>query len=156
MGVEMLLVPAVVSSREIGRGGTPRVRVDSLTVAPNIARGKRGFSRPEPDLDAVLLATREGVESTSARVEVLTVRTRMANSGSTTLIVVDIGVTVRRGGLAMGTPVSHQHRRVAEEGGGTLTQFGVSPLAWYSREGYATKSSSVRLRERPTGCTVSA
>jgi len=116
MCIEMLFVPAVVSSREIGRGGTPRVRVDGLIVASNIGRGKQDFSRPEPDLDAILLATRESVESTSARVEILTVRTRMANLGSTTSVGVDLGVTVRRDGLAVGTPVSHHHSRVAGEG----------------------------------------
>lgn len=116
MGVEMLLVPAVVSSREIGRGGTPRVRFDSLTVVSDIHRDKRGSSRPEPDLDAILLAAREGIESTSARVEILPVGTRMANSGSTTLVEVNPGVTVRRGGLSVSTPVNHQHSRAPEKG----------------------------------------
>jgi hypothetical protein len=95
MGVEMFLVPTVVLSWEICRRDTPPIRVDGITVPSNIKRDKQRSSRPEPNLDAVLLATCEGIEPTSAGVEVLTVGTRTANLGSTALVEVGVGVAVR-------------------------------------------------------------
>lgn len=95
MGVEVFLVPTVVSSREVGCGVTPKVWVDDLTVELNIERDEKRSSRPEPNLDSVLLATREGVESTSIRVEIFAVRILFENLGTTTLVEVEVGVTVR-------------------------------------------------------------
>ena len=91
----MLLIATVVLGWEICRRDTPPIRVDSITVPSNITRDKQRFSRPEPNLDAVILATGEGIQSTSAGVEILTVRTRTANLGSTALVVVGVGVAVR-------------------------------------------------------------
>ena len=95
MGVEVFLIPTVVSSREVGCGATPKVWVDDLTVELNIERDEKRSSRPEPNLDSVLLATREGVESTSIRVEIFAVRILFENLGTTTLVEVEVGVTVR-------------------------------------------------------------
>ena len=107
MSVEMLLVPTIVSSREVGGGGTPKVRVDNFNIELNIERDKRS-SRPEPNLDPILLATREGIESASIGVEIFPVRTRSANVGPATLVEVESGVAVRRGGLSANILVSHQ------------------------------------------------
>ena len=74
MGVEMILIPAVISGREIGCGGTPKVWVGDPMVESNVD-GDRAFSGPEPDLDAILLATRKSVESTSTSVEIFAVGT---------------------------------------------------------------------------------
>ena len=110
---EVLLVPAILSSREIGCRWTPKVRVNSLKVFSNIDRNKR-HSWPEPNPDAVLLATREGVESTSTRIEIPTVRTRTANLGTATLIEVKAGITVRRDGRSANSPVSCQRQSDGE------------------------------------------
>lgn len=116
VGVEMFLVFTVISSREVGCGGTPRVRVDGLTIVSDVEWDRR-FSGPEPNLDTILFATGEGVESASDCVEIFAVRIRGANPSSTTLVEVEVGVTVRRCGLSASTPISHQRRRRAEEGG---------------------------------------
>ena len=98
MGIEVFLVPTVVSSWEVGCRGTPKVRVDNPKVVSNAKRDKQRSSRPEPNLDAVLLASREGVEPASTRIEIPTVRTLSANLGTATLIVVIAGITVRGDG----------------------------------------------------------
>jgi len=116
VGVEMLLVFTIVSSREVGCGGTPRVRVDGLTIVSDVGWDGR-FSGPEPNLDTILFATGEGVESTSDCIEIFAVRIRGANPSSTTLVEVEVGVTVRRGGLPVSAPISHQRSRRVEEGG---------------------------------------
>ena len=93
----MLLILTVLSGREIGCRRAPKVRADSLKVFSNVERDRQR-SWPEPNLDAILLATCEGVKSASDGVEVLTVRTRMADLGTATLIKVEVGVTIRRSG----------------------------------------------------------
>jgi len=93
----MLLIIAVVSSREICRGGSPKVRVDSSNVQSNVERDSRS-SRPEPNLDSIVLAPREGIESTFVGVEVFSVRIWSANIGAATLVEVETGVAVRRDG----------------------------------------------------------
>ena len=107
MGVEMFLVPAVGSSREIGRRSTPTVRVDELDVESNIERGLDLSTRPEPNLEAILLATGESVVPTSTSVEIFTVRTSSARLSSATLVEVEIHITIRRHGQSTNTPVSH-------------------------------------------------
>jgi len=111
--IEVLLVPAVLSSREIGCRRAPKVRVNTLKVFSNIDRDKR-YSWPEPNLDAVLLTTREGVESTSTRIEIPAVRTRTANLGTATLIEVEASITVRRDGRSANSPVSCQRQSDGE------------------------------------------
>jgi len=103
----MLLIPTVLSSREMGCRQAPKVRVDALKVFSNIHWDKQR-SWPEPNLDPVLLATCEGVESTSSRVEILTVRTQMVDLGTTAFIEVVVGVTIRRSGCSASGPVSDQ------------------------------------------------
>ena len=114
MGVEMFLVPAVGSSREIGCRSTPMVWVDSLTVEFNVKRGKHLSPRPEPGLETILLATGESVESASASVEIFTVRAASANLSSATLVVVEFHVTVRRLGQSTNTLVSYQPSHMEE------------------------------------------
>lgn len=143
----MFLVVTVVSSREVGCGGTPKVWRDLLTIGSYIAWDAGRFSRPEPNLDTILLATGDGIESTFDCVEILAVRIRLGNLSSATLVEVEAGIAVRRYSLSVSTLVSHQ--RVGGERKITLAQVGIYPLAWYIREEYATRSSSARLRERP-------
>jgi len=151
----MLLVPTVLSSRKIRCRLAPKVRVNTLKVFSNINRDAQ-CSWPEPNLDAVLLATCEGVESTSSRVEILTVRTRMADLGTTAFVEVVVGVAIHRScGSASGL-VSDQRSEMAGGSTGSPTQFGTCPPAWRIQEGCATKSGSVRLRERPAVVIVSA
>ena len=64
VSTEVFLVPTALSSREIGCRRAPKVRVDTFEVFSNINRDKQ-LSRPEPNLDAVILATYEGIVSTS-------------------------------------------------------------------------------------------
>jgi len=91
----MLLIIAIASGREVGRRGTPRVWSDSILVPLDLKRsGPTPW--PEPNLDAILLATCEGIDSTSNRVETFTVGIRLSITGSTTLVIVGRGVTVRR------------------------------------------------------------
>ena len=101
----MVLVPTVVSGREISRWYTPPVRVDGLAVELDVARG--ASSRPEPNLDTIILATRQSVESASVGIEIRTIGIRTEDLGTTTLVVVEVGVTVRRGGVSTAVPVSH-------------------------------------------------
>ena len=64
MRVEIFFVSAVVFSREVGRGETPKVRVDGLLVGSNVRWGEEIFSLPEPNFDTILLAACKSVEST--------------------------------------------------------------------------------------------
>jgi len=107
----MLPVPAVLSSREIGCRRAPKVRVDALKVFSNINWDKQR-SWPEPNLDAILLATREGVEATSSGVEILTVRTQLVDLGTTAFVEVIAGVTIRRSGCSASGPVSDQRNEM--------------------------------------------
>lgn len=104
----MFFVPAVVTSGEEGCGDTPIVRVDSLTVGLDIGRDRRRCSRPEPNLDPIILAAREGIESTSNVIEFFAIGIWAGSLGPTTLVGVEVGVTVCRGGRSVGTPVSNQ------------------------------------------------
>ena len=115
VGVEMLLVSTVVSSREVGCGGPPEVRVDNLTTESDIERDTRLSSRPEPNLDSILLATGEGIVSTSNRVEIFAIRIRLGGLSSATLVEVEVGVAIRRGGVSVNTPVSDQRNWRADE-----------------------------------------
>jgi hypothetical protein len=133
----MLRISAIVSGREVCRGRTPRVWVDGVLIPLNVERNERK-SWPEPNLDARFFATCEGIESASDRVETFTVGNRLGNLGSTALVIVIRDITVRRDGRSANTPVSHLLSRPAKEG--LLTRFGASFVAWYSLEGYATKS----------------
>ena len=146
VGIEVFFVPTVVSGWKIGCGRTPEVRVDDPEVVSNTERDEQRSSRPEPNLDAVLLASGEGIESASARIEIQTVGTCAANLGTTTLIVVVVGITVCRDGCSARTSVSYSAVGWKEV---VLAQFDICAPAWCIREGCATKSSSVRLRERP-------
>lgn len=98
MRVKIFLVSTVVFGREVGCGGTPLARIDGRLVGSNVGRSKGICSLPEPNLNARLPAACEGIESTSAGVETLTVRRRRGNSSSTALVMVELGVTVRRDG----------------------------------------------------------
>ena len=95
MGVEVLFIFAVVSGREVCRRSSPLVRVDDRIVGNKAGREiERSFSWPEPDLDALLLATCEGVDPTSDGIEAFAIRAWRI-SGPTALVVVEVGVTVR-------------------------------------------------------------
>lgn len=107
MSVEVLLVVTVISSREVGCGGTPRIWVDGVAIALDFGWDKKRCSRPEPNLDTILLATGEGVKSTPDFVETLAIGIRTKSLSSTTLVEVEIGVTVGRDGLSVGAPVSN-------------------------------------------------
>ena len=111
----MLLVIAVVSGREVGRRGPPQVGVNNLLARSNVGWDSESPSRPKPNSDAGILATCEGIESASCGVELLTVRARCANSGSTASVGVDPDVTVRRDDFSASIPVSylfHKARRL--------------------------------------------
>ena len=108
VGIEIFLVSAVVSGREVGCGGPPQIRVDTLTAESDIGRDTRLGPRPEPNLDPILLATGEGIISTSNRVEIFAIRIRLGDLSFATLVEVEVGGTVRRGGLSVNTPVSDQ------------------------------------------------
>ena len=108
MGVEMFLVRTVVSSWEKGRRGTPPIWVDCVAVGEDVGRNFERPPLPEPNLDAVFLATCEGIESTSNRVETFAIRIRVVVLGSATLIVVVIGVAICRGGHSASTLVSRR------------------------------------------------
>lgn len=139
VGVKMLLIVAIASGREVGRGRAPRVWSDSIFIP--LGLGRSGPTPwPEPNLDAILLATCEGIDSTSNRVETFTVGNRLGILGSTTLVIIDRGVTVHRDSGSASAPISHPIGRLAE---GPLTQSGICSVAWYNLGGYATKSDSV-------------
>ena len=67
VGVEMFLVFAVISSREVGCRGTPSLRIDGIIAGQDIEGSKRQ-PWPEPNLDAIFFATCESIESTPDRV----------------------------------------------------------------------------------------
>lgn len=123
----MILVIAVVSSGEVGCRGAPPVRIDGPKVLPDIVWDTERFPRPEPNLDTVILATRESVVSASNSVEIFAIRIRSDNLGPATLVEVDICVAVRRNGLSVTVLVSHEHSWRMEEY--MLAQVGASALA---------------------------
>ena len=143
----MVFVIAVVSSGEVGCWGAPPVRVDGLGVFPDILWDMVRPPRPEPNIDTIILAAREGIVSTFNIVEILAVRIRSNDLGPATLVEVDVGITIRRDGRSVSVLVSHERSWRIEKC--ALTQVGVFPLAWYNSEECATKSSSVWLRGRP-------
>lgn len=98
MRVEIILVFTIVSSREVGCRGAPQVRIDGPLVEFNVGRGKEIFSLPEPNPDAIFLAAGESVKSAAEGVEILTVRRCRGDLSTTTLVVVELSVTVRREG----------------------------------------------------------
>jgi len=113
VGVEMVLVIAVLSSGEAGCRGAPPVRVDGPEVFPDILWDTERLPRPEPNLDTVVLATREGVVSTSNIVETFAVRIRDDNLGPATLVEVDVCIAVCRDGLSKLMPF-HWHSAIRE------------------------------------------
>ena len=123
----MILVIAVVSGGEVGCRGAPPVRLDGPEVLPDIVWDTERLPRPEPNLDTVILATCEGVVSTSNIVEIFAIRIWSDDLGPATLVEVDVCIAVRRDGLSVNVLVSYERSRRMEEY--MLAQVDAFPLA---------------------------